>query len=280
MGKTFKVGGSLLKLNGGLNKMEETWKDIIHKDYKNYEISTHGRVRNKKTKKTLKQTDKYGYPAVGLYNNDTKKKGSVHVHRLVCMAFIENIGNKIMVNHIDANKYNNNATNLEWCTAKENVAHAIKNNLINPMKQKIEQYTLDDELIARYDSIRDAEAKTGISNKHISTVCKGKRQTTGGYKWKYQDEYQSISVPKGKVIKDYENYIITEDSRVYSIRSGKYMKARIMGNKMKLDLSNNKNKKMFSIETLFKQHYLAESALDTIIVEKSQCIALGSGTQG
>ena len=41
--------------------------------------------------------------------------------------FIENKDNKPYVNHIDYNPLNNNVTNLEWCTQKENVRHSIKN---------------------------------------------------------------------------------------------------------------------------------------------------------
>lgn len=36
-----------------------------------------------------------------------------------------------------------------------------------------------------FESMGDAERKTGISNSHISQVCNGKLKTTGGYHWKY-----------------------------------------------------------------------------------------------
>ena len=39
------------------------------------------------------------------------------------------------------------------------------------------------EVVAEFSCAREAERKTGISHKHIGDVCKGRRKTTGGYKW-------------------------------------------------------------------------------------------------
>ena len=48
------------------------------------------------------------------------------VHRLVAKAFCPNPHGKPCVNHIDHNRANNSAANLEWCTQAENLAHADK----------------------------------------------------------------------------------------------------------------------------------------------------------
>lgn len=63
--------------------------------------------------------------------------GNYLVHRLVAKFYVKNKENKLYVNHKDGNKLNNSYKNLEWCTAKENINHAIKNGLIRlPQKNE------------------------------------------------------------------------------------------------------------------------------------------------
>jgi len=53
------------------------------------------------------------------------------VHRIVAKHFLDSQNGKNEVNHIDGNKLNNNADNLEWCTKSENIKHAHNTGLIN-----------------------------------------------------------------------------------------------------------------------------------------------------
>lgn len=46
------------------------------------------------------------------------------VHRIVAKTFIGEPDNK-QVNHIDGNKLNNNINNLEYCSARDNLIHAL-----------------------------------------------------------------------------------------------------------------------------------------------------------
>lgn len=107
------------------------WKPIILEDIKNiYLVSNTGLVKNKITNKILSTNFTHkGYLQVGLMSISKKKCISKVVHRLVSIAFIPNPDNKPQVNHINGKKTINWYRNLEWNTCKENIQHAIQNNL-------------------------------------------------------------------------------------------------------------------------------------------------------
>lgn len=110
--------------------MEEIWKPLA--DWPTYEISNMGNIRNKKTKKPIHQTLGREGRYMSVYLCNDGKENTQRVHRLVAKAFVPNPDDKPMVNHIDGNKTNNRSDNLEWCTARENNQHAVKNGLNHP----------------------------------------------------------------------------------------------------------------------------------------------------
>lgn len=77
--------------------------------------------------KILKPHEKNGYLAVNLFKNG--KCRHKYVHRLVAEAFVDNPYSFPVVNHIDANKHNNRAENLEWCTQLRNIEHSWEKGL-------------------------------------------------------------------------------------------------------------------------------------------------------
>jgi hypothetical protein len=71
--------------------------------------------------------DSGGYYTVSLCQ---KGKGKTHrLHRLLAESFIANPESKGDVNHMDGDKSNNDISNLEWNTRKENLAHAFRTGL-------------------------------------------------------------------------------------------------------------------------------------------------------
>ena len=92
-------------------------------------LRKNGRLDNRKGKQLRPSIDKYGYERVVLTKDGIRKTYSVH--KLVALAFIPNPENNTTINHIAGNKRNNNVSNLEWATEKENQNHKWKNGLAN-----------------------------------------------------------------------------------------------------------------------------------------------------
>ena len=91
--------------------MQEIWKEIP--DYEGiYQVSNLGKIRSCKNNKIRKQTkQRSGYMRI-ILTKDAKQK-AIAVHILVAKCFVNNKNNYPFVNHIDGNKENNNANNLE-----------------------------------------------------------------------------------------------------------------------------------------------------------------------
>lgn len=97
----------------------EEWRPV--KDWDGlYEVSDLGRVRNPRKGNRILDgwTTKQGYVSVHLYYNGIYKKRPVH--QLVAEAFCQNPDDKPFIDHINGIRTDNRASNLRWCTAKEN----------------------------------------------------------------------------------------------------------------------------------------------------------------
>lgn len=171
----------------------EIWKDV--KGYEGlYEVSNFGRVKShikigSPTYYKIPMLSASGYFTVCLSKNG-KVCHSIGIHRLVAEAFIPNFDTtKTEVNHKDGDKLNNYVDNLEWVSRKENNERAVKLGLRKYVR-KIEQYTLDGELLNIFNSSAEAGeflGKKRRTNTHIIRCCKGEISTAYGYKWRYKE---------------------------------------------------------------------------------------------
>lgn len=140
----------------------EVWKAI--RGYTGlYEVSSTGKVKclNTNTIKIRPHINKYVY--VSLTKKGVSK--SYLVHRLVARSFIKNKKYKPQVNHINGIKNDNRVQNLEWCTASENIQHALAAGLIKYPKGENKpntKFTNEDVLKIRKNHL------DGVSSREIA----------------------------------------------------------------------------------------------------------------
>jgi hypothetical protein len=197
--------------------MEEIWKDV--KDWEQYyQVSNIGRVKSKdryvtqscgsvnrrpidvlkKGKMLGQRPNSNGYLRVTLSDAKTNRKKQVFVHRLVASAFVFLNSEKPHVNHIDFNYLNNNYTNLEWCTHKENMQHSLRAGRM----KRTEEYMIRSEIIRRkyYKKVIGVNIKNGyivmfdklngsrdmgFNPPDVCRSCKSAARVARGYKFDY-----------------------------------------------------------------------------------------------
>ena len=165
--------------------MEEEWKFVEGTD--RYLVSNFGRVKSlcqsKERIMVLKENKKTHYLSVGLMIQNKHK--FFLVHRLVLSTFhpVPQM-DKLEVNHKDEDRHNNNISNLEWVTSKENCNYGSRNETIGKLMCK---KVLCVETNTIYKSGADAASQLGINKSSISNCCTGyrNRKRAGGFHWRF-----------------------------------------------------------------------------------------------
>ena len=191
----------------------EDWKII--EEYPNYMVSSEGKVKSierkdcrgnhRKGKILSPRYNTRGYISVVLYKNGVPQ--TFRVNRLVAQVFIPNPDNKPYVDHINGDRADNRVCNLRWVTHKENMNNPLtilkfKNN---KNKQKIAtecsrlktskpvlQFSKNGDFIKKWDSASVAERDGNFNATSIGECCRGKFKMSGGYIWRFANEYERI----------------------------------------------------------------------------------------
>lgn len=124
----------------------------------NYYVTEDGDVYSDFIKKSLSPSDNgRGYLLVSLKLKNIRKWKKAYIHRLVALAYIDNLEDKKEVNHIDEDKHNNHKTNLEWVTRIENINHGT--GIERQIKKRTEVIYVYDYLlkfIGKYNGMNEA----------------------------------------------------------------------------------------------------------------------------
>lgn len=108
------------------------WMGLELRKYKhNLYVSNCGRVFNEKMKEYKTNISYRGYMVLCHFDSQYRASKTMLVHRLVASLFlpINTETEKTQVNHKDGNKLNNNYSNLEWVSPRENVIHSYVSGL-------------------------------------------------------------------------------------------------------------------------------------------------------
>jgi hypothetical protein len=152
-------------------------------NYNGYQVFENGTVIGKRFNKALK-TGIFGHGYELIIIHCLGKRKTIILHRLIAELFIPNPEKKPCINHKNGIKTDNRVENLEWVTYKENSIHANKNGFARDSGVKVIQLDLENNKIAEFKSMHEAQRITGINDSSICVSVNNDMKIAGGYKWR------------------------------------------------------------------------------------------------
>lgn len=173
-----------------------------------YEASKSGEIRSiaridKRGKpwptRTLKpfRDGKKGYVAVCLLKDGVPTRAKVH--RVIASVFVPNPRSAPQVNHINGDRSDNRASNLEWCTGSENVRHAFdqlgrvssgghagKIGAAHHASRAVVATNQSTGEVLAFGSSAEAARALGLASGSVPRVCSGKWKHAGGWSFRYE----------------------------------------------------------------------------------------------
>ena len=149
--------------------------DIVHNGVP-LSVFEDGEIYNHHTRKYLKFSIDCGYYRCRV------GKTRVFKHQLIAKAFVPNPDDLPQINHIDGNKLNNDAENLEWVSSSANIKHAYAIGLMNVGGEKNPAAKLTEDDVIRIRALYETDKYTygvlaemfGVSKSTVYQIIKRK----------------------------------------------------------------------------------------------------------
>lgn len=198
-----------------------------------YVVSNYGECKTIKTGyiKNVKP-DRNKYIDWKFYSNG--KFFTFKAHIIIATSFkLPKLEGQTTVDHIDRNRSNNCLDNLRWASPKEqNKNRIIPSTTYSKSKGKIEQYDLNGKYIKTWNSNKEASDILNLDSRRISDVCSGKRNSIGGFIWKYAETLDLLD----EIWKVYQKYFVSGHGRVKTPR-GIIMKPHLSSGYWRLNIN-------------------------------------------
>ena len=111
------------------------------------------------------------------------KMEKVKVAYVVAREFVRNPEMRPYVVHVNGDRTDHRAENLEWSEKLEDI---VRGRRAGRGRRSVVCYSESGELVGRWDSIDEGARVMGVARQGIMRVCSGKGKRYGGYIWRYE----------------------------------------------------------------------------------------------
>lgn len=158
------------------------------KIYSTYVIGGNGAVDTSRPHMLKYGIDKDGYFRVVMSLNGVKRY--IKAHTVIVTQYIGDIAYPNVVNHIDGNKRNNNLSNLEITSVKENTIHAHRHGLCsNDVKVDV----LYNGKLYKFNSLKECSDRFPDLSRHYLDDLRNKRFKYSMFLFKKKDNFSRIT---------------------------------------------------------------------------------------